>query len=303
MLFLCQDTPTGKWSERHDAVKHLLETHGVNPGRPSPPASGTATPQSMEKKATHETPLKSDVEAGSPRGSIPAPVGKEAEMSPSDMLATARGEVVVAPTFKEACNVFFSLQTAFHACTYICSFGGELAINSYLASYYLRNFPHLGQTKAGQWASMFGLLNVFSRPLGGIISDLLYAKTHSLWVKKGWIVFVGVISGAFNIAIGLTDSRDESTMFGLIAGMAFFLEAGNGANFGLIPHVHPHANGIISGFTGAAGNLGGVIFAILFRFHGTHYQESFWILGIMVIGFNLIFAWVRPIPKGQIGGR
>jgi NNP family nitrate/nitrite transporter-like MFS transporter len=47
---------------------------------------------------------------------------------------------------------------------------GELAINSYLASYYLRNFPDLGQTNAGRWASMFGLLNVFSRPLGGIIS-------------------------------------------------------------------------------------------------------------------------------------
>merc|ERR1712098_960088 len=82
----------------------------------------------------------------------------------------------------------------------------------------------------------------------------------------------------------------------LVPGMAFFLEAGNGANFGLVPHVFPHANGIISGFTGAAGNLGGVIFAILFRFHGSDYQESFWILGIMVVGFNLVFCWVRPIP-------
>ena len=150
---------------------------------------------------------------------------------------------------------------------------------------------------------MFGLLNIFTRPLGGIISDLLYRHTHSLWAKKFWIVFVGIVSGAFNIAIGLTDPHDEATMFGLIAGMAFFLEAGNGANFGLIPHVHPHANGIISGFTGAAGNLGGVIFAILFRFHGSRYQESFWILGIMVIGFNLAFCWVRPVPKGQVGGR
>jgi NNP family nitrate/nitrite transporter-like MFS transporter len=25
--------------------------------------------------------------------------------------------------------------------------------------------------------------------------------------------------------------------------MAIFLEAGNGANFSLVPHVHPHANG------------------------------------------------------------
>jgi len=39
----------------------------------------------------------------------------------------------------------------------------ELAINSYIAAYYLKNFPYLGQTGAGRWASMFGLLNVVTR--------------------------------------------------------------------------------------------------------------------------------------------
>jgi hypothetical protein len=97
---------------------------------------------------------------------------------------------------------------------------------------------------------MFGLLNVVTRyvlpqrypfpqrplltqhhprPLGGIISDLLYKHVSTnLWLKKGWILFVGIISGAFLIAIGLLNPQDETTMFGLIAGMAFFLEAGNG---------------------------------------------------------------------------
>jgi hypothetical protein len=32
-------------------------------------------------------------------------------------------------------------------------------------------------------------------------------------------------------------------MMGLIGGMAFFHEAGNGANFALVPHVHPYSNG------------------------------------------------------------
>ena len=39
----------------------------------------------------------------------------------------------------------------------------ELAINNYIAAYYLKNFSYLGQTGAGQWASMFGLLNVVTR--------------------------------------------------------------------------------------------------------------------------------------------
>ena len=47
-----------------------------------------------------------------------------------------------------------------------------------------------------------------------------------------------------------------------------------GANFALVPHVHPHANGILSGTVEATGNLGGVIFAILFRYHHSEYATS-----------------------------
>lgn len=61
--------------------------------------------------------------------------------------------------------------------------------------------------------------------------------------------------------------------------------------------------GILSGIVGASGNLGGIIFAIIFRYHGTNYAQVFWIMGIIVIALNLAFTWVRPIPKGQIGGR
>jgi len=134
--------------------------------------------------------------------------------------------------------------------------GAELAINSILGAYYLKNFPKLGQTGTGRWAAMFGLLNVVFRPLGGIVSDLIYKKSSTVWSKKIWLHSLAIICGAFQIAIGVLDSKSHATMFGLVAGMAFFLEAGNGANFSLVPHVHPYANGIISGVTGAAGNLG-----------------------------------------------
>jgi NNP family nitrate/nitrite transporter-like MFS transporter len=91
---------------------------------------------------------------------------------------------------------------------------------------------------------MFGLLNVITRPAGGFFGDLIYKWTNgSLWAKKWWINFVGVVSGVLLIIIGQLDPKDLSTMIGLIAVMAIFLEAGNGANFALVPHVHPHANG------------------------------------------------------------
>ena len=81
-------------------------------------------------------------------------------------------------------------------------------------------------------------------------------------------------------------------------------EIGNGANFSLVPHVHPQANGLVSGLTGAAGNLGGVIFSIIFRFAGggSDYATSLWIIGIITLALNLCLAWLPPLPRGQIGG-
>jgi len=123
-----------------------------------------------------------------------------------------------------------------------------------------------------------------------------------VWVKKLWLNFLAVVTGIFLIVIGVLDPRSKNALFGLIAGMAFFLEAGNGANFAYVPHVCPQANGVVSGFTGAFGNLGGIVFAIVFRYNGVNYAKSFWIIGIMSIVMNLSLIWVKPIPKGQIGG-
>lgn len=305
MIFLCPDTPTGKWSDRHLAAQELLHAHGVQDNiietsrvNKDSQSSGTSTP--IDNKEKFDSPAaQPDVE----QGTITTTKSNEVPLSQQEMIAVAKGEIVVAPTFKEGLRVFFSQQTLFHCATYFCSFGGELAINSYLGSYYLKNFPHLGQTGSGRWAAMFGLLNIFTRPMGGVVADILYKYTKSVWVKKLWILFVGVISGAFLVAIGLTNPHQEAKMFTLIAFMAMFLEAGNGANFALVPHVHPHANGILSGITGAAGNLGGVCFAILFRFHHTDYATSFWIAGVMIMALNLSVCWIKPFPKGQIGGR
>lgn len=59
----------------------------------------------------------------------------------------------------------------------------------------------------------------------------------------------------------------------------------------------------MSGLVGASGNLGGIIFAIVFRYNGTAYAKSFWIMGAISVGVNLAVGWIRPIPKGQVGGR
>lgn len=242
MLLLCPDTPMGKWSDRHMHAQQNLASHGITgdvvdvPGeitgkRTSLPGTESPSASSDQEKLQFAATDKRD-----------APYDHEAQLGEQQMLDTARGEIVVKPTVKEAMRVVFSMQTLVVAGGYFCSFGAELAVNSILGAYYVQNFPDLGQTGSGNWAAMFGLLNVLFRPLGGVISDFLYRRT-GVWGKKTLLHAYGVATGGFLIAIGLTDSRHSATMFGLIAGMAFFLEGGNGANFSLVPHVHPFANG------------------------------------------------------------
>ncbi|CAK7220551.1 hypothetical protein SBRCBS47491_004226 [Sporothrix bragantina] len=238
------------------------------------------------------------------------PAVHEVRLSSIEMLETARGEIVQPPTAHEAFQVTFSL----HTWAYLCSFGAKLAINSVLAAYYLHNFRSLGQTGASNWAALFGFLNIVTQPLGGIVADLLYGG-RNLWWKKHWITACGVLSGVSLVIVGCLNPHEKSTMFGLVALCAIFLEAGNGANFALVPHVRPFANGIVSGLTGAAGNVGGVLFSVVFRFETIilidndlvipsliNYGRSLWIIGVVHIAVNLAVCCIPPIPRNQIGG-
>lgn len=57
--------------------------------------------------------------------------------------------------------------------------------------------------------------------------------------------------------------------------------------------------GIVSGIVGGLGNLGGIIFAIIFRYNGSNYGRSLWIIGVISLATNLAVSWIRPIPKSQ----
>lgn len=237
LLLLCPDTPTGKWSERKQHVienldhehkaGHVVEHSGLVHDLPT---QDTKAPSFKDEKlSAHSSNEVVNVEAGQ----VVDAVADE-----------YTHEVVQDPTAMEILKVMGSPQTLALCAAYFCSFGAELAINSILGAYYLKNFPKLGQTSSGRWAAMFGLLNVYGRPLGGMISDIIYKVTNgNLWAKKLWIHGLGIGTGIMCLAIGFTNPHNLHNMIGLVAGLAFFMDAGNGANFALVPHVHPHANG------------------------------------------------------------
>ncbi|OTB07624.1 hypothetical protein M426DRAFT_53456 [Hypoxylon sp. CI-4A] len=318
MLLLCPDTPTGKWSERHLHANQNLASHDGDaalsnategvidlPGKITDKSSTTGENSSLHEDEKDANLSLNNNNNNNNNNKHDNTYDHEAALSRNEMRETAKGEVVQKPSWGMIARILASPQTLFHILTYMCSFGAELAVNAILSSYYTKNFPSLGQTNAANWAAMFGFLNLVTRPLGGVVSDALYrASGRSLWVKKSWIVVCGCLTGALLIVIGTIDPNHLPTMVGLVSLMAVFLEAGNGANFALVPHVHPHANGVVSGTAGAGGNLGGVFFAVIFRFMGggTDYATALWVIGVITIGLNVILCWVAPVPKGQVGG-
>lgn len=46
------------------------------------------------------------------------------------------------------------------------------------------------------------------------------------------------------------------------------------------------------------GNFGGIIFAIIFRYNGTNFALSLWIIGVISIIASFAVSWIRPVPKG-----
>lgn len=302
MLLLCPDTPTGKWSDRKLAVDQALRKHSMV-GVVDVPGAITTDKALSDGSASPERDVEKKPDILPPSDNPANYAPGEAHLTGEQMMETAKGETIRKPTPREIFQVCISPQTLVTGACYFCSFGAELAINSILGPYYGKQFK-LSTQESGNWAAMFGLLNVVFRPLGGLFADIAYKATgHNVWAKKILLHSFGILTGAFLIAIGVLNSKSQSTMFGLVAGMAFFLEGGNGLNYALVPHVHPYANGVVSGFTGASGNFGGIIFSIIFRYAKGGNPQAIYIIGAITIGLNVLVSWIRPVPKGQIGGR
>src|SRR5947199_318894 len=101
----------------------------------------------------------------------------------------------------------------------------------------------------------------------------------------------GLSQGIVLTVIGFIPTFNVYPLIAAVAVSAIFTDAGNGANFAVVPHVHPANNGIVAGLAGACGNFGGIVFALIFRFNGTNYHKSYWIIGVVSISLSLLISW------------
>lgn len=169
--------------------------------------------------------------------------------------------------------------------TYFANFGAELAVVSMLPMFFEITFQNLtnadGQyvmtaTFAGLVASSFAVVNLFARPLGGLISDKLKNRKRVILIYM-FGIFLGFIGMANISAWGPVDSTGTATLIPTFDGMwwlvvavvitifcSIFVQGAEGATFAIIPLIKKRMTGQIAGMAGAYGNVGAVVYLVIY---------------------------------------
>ncbi|KAF9219483.1 nitrate transporter [Gyrodon lividus] len=269
------DHPAGRWSDRLKVVAAI--------GGPGQEGTVIEGQEPAAFQSSQDAEKKKD-------GSADVEVTTVRELDAVSELSVAASKPF---TWRVVYEVVFDPLTWLPAMAYLTTFGYELAIDANLANvlFNLMESPSFGQTKAGYIAGIYGFLNVFSRPLGGYFGDLVYKK-FGVPGKKYLMIALGVVQGLFSLGLGVyIDNRPEPSLkiiIVLFVILAIVNEVANGVNFSLVPHCSPGVNGLMTGIVGAMGNLGGILFAVIFRFQPSPAGKAFQTSGIIVMVVNIL---------------
>ena len=180
-------------------------------------------------------------------------------------------------------------QVAILNWAYFVTFGSELAVVSMLPLFFMETFE-LTAVTAGLLASGFAFMNLVARPGGGWLSDKFgRKKTLSILIcglAVGYMV-LSQIDSAWLIPLAVI-----ATMC-----CSFFVQAGEGAVFAMVPLIQRRMTGQIAGMTGAYGNVGAVIFLTVLSFVET---STFFMFIAAAAAVCFIFVQFLEEPAGHM---
>jgi MFS transporter, NNP family, nitrate/nitrite transporter len=206
-------------------------------------------------------------------------------------------------TFKQWVHTATRYGTVVLALAYIMSFGLELSMNGWLATYYREGFGTSDLVLASTFAATFSLAAGLLRPIGGYVSDRLARDERDILpvfegrYREQWtfvtlcfivLTMVGMTlagtSGVVLIAVGA----------GFLVGMACaFAE---GAIFAQVPAMFPNSSGAVAGVVGGIGTIGGIVYPLVYSstlFPNLHIGYS--VVAVTMVPIVLLNAWVyRP---------
>ena len=189
------------------------------------------------------------------------------------------------------------------ALAYIMSFGLELSMNGWLATYYREGFDTSNLVLASTFAATFSVAAGLLRPIGGYVSDRLAREERDILpifegrYREQW-TFVAlsfiVCSMVLMTVAGLSGIVLAAVGAGFVVGMACaFAE---GAIFAQVPAMFPDSSGAVAGVVGGIGTVGGIVYPLVYSatmFPNLHLGYA--VVAVSMLPIVLLNAWVyRP---------
>jgi len=198
-------------------------------------------------------------------------------------------------------------QVAILELTYIVNFGSELAVVSMLPAFFEGTFK-LSPQMAGLTAFSYAFMNLMSRPGGGLLSDTMGSRRTTMGVLTfcmgiGYMM-MGTVSGGWWLPLAVI----------LTMACSFFVQAGEGSTFAIVPLVKRRITGQVAGNVGAYGNVGAVAYLTIFSLlpgwlsGGEEATPAviaqsntvfFWIMGISALIVSFLCFFFLKEPKGS----
>ncbi|MDJ0737183.1 MAG: MFS transporter [Nostocaceae cyanobacterium] len=148
-------------------------------------------------------------------------------------------------------------QVAILELTYFVNFGSELAVVSMLPGFFETTFT-LDKVFAGMIAASYAFMNLAARPGGGWISDALGSRKWTMTVLTGSMGIGYLLMSGVNSNLWLP----LAVMLTMLC--SFFVQAGEGSTFAIVPLIKRRVTGQVAGNVGAYGNVGAVAYLTLY---------------------------------------
>ncbi|MBK8409197.1 MAG: MFS transporter [Sandaracinaceae bacterium] len=178
-------------------------------------------------------------------------------------------------------------------------FGMELFVNGRAATYYQERFE-MSEYTAGLIASLFGLMNIFARSLGGWLGDR-FAASGGLTGRVRALVLVMVCEGLMLVVFSRMGTIGLAV--GAMVVFSLFVQMAEGATYSVVPFINKRSLGAVSGIVGAGGNVGAVVYAQFLLQSGAPLEDCFLYYGVAVAVIGLLGFGVRFSEEAEASAR